>query len=126
LQEFLQASNFRHFPHNPFNTVEPTVPLRYTYILQVKIIANIQVRTDKYFLHTLRTTIISKSRYSVILILILKNGRLHQYNCFSAVPKTNKYIYTIVIFKDIQILLLNTSHPGILTLLVFLVYQHYQ
>jgi len=27
---FKLASNFRYFPYNPFDTVEPTVPLSYT------------------------------------------------------------------------------------------------
>jgi len=47
------------------DTDEPTVPLRYIqcipHVKKVKIIVNIQVWMDKYFLHTLRTTIISKN-----------------------------------------------------------------
>ena len=68
-RNFFKLVTLDTFPRNPFDTVEPTVPLRYIQcILQVKkvkIIANIQVWTVKDFLHTLRTTIISKSRYSV-------------------------------------------------------------
>jgi len=64
VRNFFKLVTSDTFPHNPFDTVEPTVPVRYIqYILQVnkvKIIANIQVWTGKYFLHTLRTTIISK------------------------------------------------------------------
>jgi len=63
---FFKLVTLDTFPHNPFDTVEPTVPVRY--ILQVNkviIIANIQVWTDKYFLHTLRTTIIIKNMIGV-------------------------------------------------------------
>ena len=75
------------FPHNYFDTDEPTVPLRYIQcILQVnkvKIIVNIRLWMGKYFLHTMRATIILK--YSVIfkdikycyLILIIQAYSLY-------------------------------------------------
>ena len=43
-RNFFKLVTLDTFPHNPFDTVEPSVPLRYVLLVnKVKIIANIQV-----------------------------------------------------------------------------------